>query len=356
MTGSQEMLLLDYPKLSFEPEALVLRAKSGRAAPKLLEVSPVDRCNHRCIFCCFEWLERPAKQLELGALRLALADAAALGRRARLRGQAVFFSGVGEPLLHPDIVAMTRAAVEFGFACAVNTNGVRLCEERLAVIDVSQYIRISLNGVNPADFARVHRARAADFNVVLSNLRKAVSYRDKVNPDCNINVQFIHTGQDAQAVRSFLRTVAATGTDLLTIKCAYQHPYMRFKVGRLREGFAMLKDIAHTWKGKMRVELREPGFVWHGRSYSSCFGPEWFVEITADGNCYPCGPYVGVKKFSFGNINDTRFARIWWSPEHRRILAQCKRMVGPCQEMCRLDITNRFLYRLYNRKKEDSFL
>ncbi len=351
-----DMLLLDYPKLSFEHNALAFRARTGRAAPKLLEISPVNRCNHRCIFCCFEWLERTAKQLDLRAVRVALADAAALGRRARLKGQAVFFSGEGEPLLHPDIVAMTRLAAQFGFACAVNTNGVRLCGDRLEVIDVSQYIRISVNGLNPRDFARVHRARSADFDVIMSNLRRAVAYRNRANPACNINVQFIHTGQDAKAFRSFLRTVVGTGTDLLTIKGAYQHPHMRFKVGKLREGYAVLKDIARDWNGKMRIELREPGFAWRERAYSRCYGPEWFVEIAADGNCYPCGPYVGVKRFSFGNVNEERFARIWWSPRHRSVLGQCRRMAGPCQEMCRLDITNRFLFRLYNRRKEDAFL
>ncbi len=350
------MLLLDYPKLSFEPDALAFRARTGCAAPKLLEISPVNRCNHRCIFCCFDWFERTTRQLDLPAVWRTLQDAVSLRKRSRLKGQAVFFSGEGEPLLHPDIVAMTRLAAKLGFACAVNTNGVKLTGEKLGVIDDSQYIRISVNGVDPGDFARVHRAKASDFNVVMSNLRKAALHRDKANPGCNINVQFIHTGQDAKAVRAFAQTVANTGTDLLTIKGAYQHPYMKFKVGKLREDYAMLKEVACDRKGKMCIEVREPGFTWRERVYSECYGPEWFVEIAADGNCYPCGPYVGVKRFSFGNINESRFARIWWSPRHRRILSQCRRMAGPCQEMCRLDITNRFLYRLYNRRKEDAFL
>ncbi|MDQ7779340.1 MAG: radical SAM protein [Planctomycetota bacterium] len=350
------MLLLDYPKLVFEPAALVRREKTGRAAPKLIEISPVNRCNHRCVFCCFDWLKRTPMQLDAGLVAGTLRDASAIGRRAGLRSQAVFFSGEGEPLLHPDIVAMTCTAGKLGFACAVNTNGVRLAGDALGVIDASQYIRISMNGVDARDYARVHRARKEDFGLVLSNLAKSVRYRDKANPDCNLNVQFIYTGQPVAKFAGFIRRVAATGIDLLTVKGAYQHPLMRFRIGKLREGHDALVEAARAWTGRMQVSMRMPGFEWHGRAYAECFGPEWFVEIAADGDCYPCGPYVGVKKYAFGNINRAPFGKIWWSPAHRRILRECRRMAGPCQEMCRLDITNRYLYRLYNTRKEDGFL
>ena len=55
----------------------------------------------------------------------------------------------GEPLLHPDIFAISRRAKDMGFYVALSTNGTKISEHNIAEIaDINyQYIGVSLDGI-----------------------------------------------------------------------------------------------------------------------------------------------------------------------------------------------------------------
>jgi MoaA/NifB/PqqE/SkfB family radical SAM enzyme len=87
--------------------------------PAICDVSVTNVCNAACDFCGFardKNLVGPRRYLDLAGFSRALP----ILRRRRIRY--LTFQG-GEPLVHPDIAALVRAAAQAGMECGLITNG-----------------------------------------------------------------------------------------------------------------------------------------------------------------------------------------------------------------------------------------
>ncbi len=92
----------------------------GRVTTWSLETHLVDHCNLRCACCCTRSPELAERFVDVAALRDDLARAAAVLRPS------VFKLTGGEPLLHPEIVAIAEAVRASGIApvVSITTNGL----------------------------------------------------------------------------------------------------------------------------------------------------------------------------------------------------------------------------------------
>lgn len=92
--------------------------------PAICDVSVTNVCNAACDFCGFardKTLAGPRRYLDLADFRRALP----ILRRRGIRYMT--FQG-GEPLVHPDIVALVAASTGLGIHCGLITNGLFLAE------------------------------------------------------------------------------------------------------------------------------------------------------------------------------------------------------------------------------------
>jgi MoaA/NifB/PqqE/SkfB family radical SAM enzyme len=119
--------------------------------PAICDVSVTNACNAACDFCGFardKTLIGPARYLDAGAFANALPILRRRGiRYITLRG--------GEPLVHPDIVALVSLTLAAGISCGVITNGWFLPRyiDRLAAIGLSRLV-ISLDSAELAEHER----------------------------------------------------------------------------------------------------------------------------------------------------------------------------------------------------------
>lgn len=86
----------------------------------------------------------------------------------------------GEPLLHPDIFAISRRAKALGFYVALSSNGTRISKaniDEIAAIDY-QYIGVSLDGIN--DTHDRFRRQEGSFDAALRGIRLCLDKAIKV--------------------------------------------------------------------------------------------------------------------------------------------------------------------------------
>lgn len=115
-----------------------------RPRPRQLTIAVTAHCNLRCRGCRYGRDFMPGHQLSFAIVSEALADAAAAGV-ARVR-----FYG-GEPLLHPDLPAMVRAASERGLRPYITSNGTHLGRKIDALYDAGlRLATIGFYGVGDA--------------------------------------------------------------------------------------------------------------------------------------------------------------------------------------------------------------
>jgi len=139
-----------------------------------LYIEPTNRCNLNCRTCIRNVWDEP-----LGMMSDSVFDRVIEGLRTFTPAPKVFFGGLGEPLLHPNIVEMVARAKALGSSVELITNGTLLTPELLdelvsAGIDV---LWVSIDGAKPDSYADVRLG--ATLPKVLENLSyfRKVQYR-----------------------------------------------------------------------------------------------------------------------------------------------------------------------------------
>ena len=122
----------------------LVRALGSRYNPLLAQVVVTRRCNLSCGYCNEYDNFSPPVALE--------ALTARIDRLAELNAAAVTFTG-GEPLLHPDLDRLIRAARRHGLIVTLITNGFRLSRRWIERLNAAglQGMQISIDNLEPDD-------------------------------------------------------------------------------------------------------------------------------------------------------------------------------------------------------------
>ncbi len=351
-----EKFRLDGTKLYYHPEALA-RFREGKVVyPLLIQISPVSVCNHACLFCYYHEVHKRHDYLDAERLIRLVDEVRELGTKA------LFFSGEGEPLLHKQLPEIIEYAGKAGLSLAVNTNATPLRGAVMRrILPHLEWIRISLNGVNAADYARVHQTKEADFEHVLNNVAAAAAFKKSEGLPIAIGVQFIYTGQSPEDVVALCRRVRETGADYFTVKQFNPHELspltqMKFDVPP-PEAFAGVEDCAtDSFQVTLRFGMVEADWK---RPYKRCLALPFITEIVSNGDVYSCGPHVGEPDYRYGSIYDMDFRTLWSHENRAKVEAHVQAIPDldhVCMPHCRPDQINRMLWDLLHPPPHSNFI
>jgi len=152
----------------------------------LIELS--NACNHACIFCAHQKMQRKVGHIDKGLCFDILQQAYDLGTRE------VGFYATGEPFLIPDLADYVRKAKEIGYTYTyLTSNGALATPERIrSVIDAGlDSIKFSINAPQRKLYQFIHGRD--DFDVVMEHLRYLNEYRKESGREYKIYVTGILT-------------------------------------------------------------------------------------------------------------------------------------------------------------------
>lgn len=163
----------DGHKLFYQYETTYKLLSGQEVNPVYVEYSPVGNCNHRCIFCAYDYIGYQSRRLETEATIKSIEDFAKLGTKAML------FAGEGEPLLHKDIGKMIKTCTDNNVDTGIYTNGVLLKGDLSELLlNHLTFLRVSFNaGTKKKVYKEVHGRD--DFDTVVANLKAAAKYKKK---------------------------------------------------------------------------------------------------------------------------------------------------------------------------------
>lgn len=349
-----EDLRIDNHKLMYHIERVYDWLKKKDIYPIYVEISPSGTCNHRCIFCAFEYLSYKPQFIEKEPLKKALFDMAKCGVRS------VMFSGEGEPFLHKDIVEFILYAKECGLDVAVAMNGSFFTKEKAkASLSILTWIKISINGGTKEGYARVHRCKEEDFDKVINNIKEAIRIRNENRYKTTIGAQIVLLPENIDEVCLLAKILEDIGADYLVVKPFIKHLMSNNNISR-EITHKELNALDEKIKGfKIPIYFRKHSFIKlkTKRPYKRCLALPFFCEITSNGNIYTCGPYLGNPNFCYGNIYEKLFEEIWKGETRGEILDKVSKLdIGQCMKNCRLDEVNRYLWDLKNPPSHVNFI
>ena len=199
---------IDTHKLTYHPERVAAWTAGRDVYPIYLEISPCSACNHRCVFCAFDYLGHKPVYFKPAVLKRFIRDIAACGVKS------ILFSGEGETLLYRHLEDAVSYARKCGIDVAVTTNAVLLEPSRARrLIPHLSWLRISLNAGTPATYARVHGTKPEDFTKVIDNIKRAVAIRKQTKSGCTIGVQFLLLNENYRECVRLARLLKKLGVD-----------------------------------------------------------------------------------------------------------------------------------------------
>ncbi|MCK4917201.1 MAG: radical SAM protein [Candidatus Omnitrophica bacterium] len=343
-------------KLMYHVSRLNEWINGENVCPIYLEISPSGQCNHRCVFCAFDYLGYKSQFIDKNNLKKFLSEAAQSGVKS------VLYSGEGEPLLHKKISEIIVYTKEVGIDVAITTNGVFLDEQIISeCLPYLTWMRISLNAGTPKTYARVHRCNPDDFIRVIKNLEKAVKVKRENNYSCTIGVQIVMIPENMKELTMVISLLKDIGVDYLAIKPFSSHPMSKLSIDFDYDEYSCLADQLHSYsnkdfkvifRGRTMKKLKEI------KLYEHCLGISFFANIDACGDVYPCHAFVGNDKFRYGNIYKSFFSEIWQSSQRKDLLAWMSSEFNTvnCRKACRLDEINRYLWELKHPSPHINFI
>lgn len=349
---------IDGHKLIYHIDRVNQWLRGAAIYPIYIEIGLYGGCNHRCIFCAFDFFKYKPDILDEIYLKRFVIAAAEKGVKA------ILYSGEGEPLLHKNAAEVIGFTKKMGIDVAIATNGVMLNKDLSEkILGYLSWIKVSLDSGFDNSYRFIHGAKKGDFQTVLKNLREAVKIRNRHKYICTIGVQFLLIPQNYKEVISAVKIARDLGVDYLVVKPYCEHPSSGKKIAsslKYRDLFFLEDKIARYSNTNFHVIFRHRAMEKQGarKSYKYCLGLPFAAHITASGDIYPCNVFLGKKNFILGNIYKESFKDIWEGGRRKRIkdLICTKWNIKNCRNACRLDEINRYLWELKNPIKHVNFI
>jgi MoaA/NifB/PqqE/SkfB family radical SAM enzyme len=182
----------------------ILGVFNGRLAfkgPSTLQIDLTDYCNNNCLACWCnspllspERRNKPKDMLPALLVKKLISDAHGIGLRE------IYFSGGGEPFMHPDILQILEHAKGLGIACGVNTNFTLLNEQtvdKLVALGLD-HLTVSIWAGSAEIYKALHPNKSEeDFYRIREMLTRLNSLKERApdikiyNVICNLNYRQI---------------------------------------------------------------------------------------------------------------------------------------------------------------------
>lgn len=348
---------LDSHKFYYHPEAIYDFVHNKPAKPIYVEISPTAYCNHRCVFCHYNYLGHQGRFEDSNRLLSLIDEVKNVGAKS------VVFAGTGEPLLNKHTIDSIVYAKSIGLDVGMSTNGALLkTGDFEALVKALTWIRFSFNATDAQTYAHIHQTKAEDFEKVLHNIAQLVEAKKRLNASITIGVQFILLPDNHAFLETLVQRLKAIGVDYFVIKQFYKHSKNRFQIKEAFPTEAVMKSLMELSlmynDATFNLIVRSPQVLEEDRKYTQCYGLPYILYIREDGNLFTCFSFQHDEKTILGNIFEYSLESIWCSKQKEEALHYINTCIDKnrCQPSCRHHHINNYLWELKHPSSHINFI
>jgi radical SAM protein with 4Fe4S-binding SPASM domain len=353
--------LIDSHKLIWHLDRVSEWQEKRIITPIYIEISPVSRCNHGCIFCGVDFARTNSHTLESGILSKRLIEMGRAGIRS------IMFAGEGEPLLHRDLPSLCRIADNAGIDLSLTTNGTQGSYDLWNdILPHLRWIRFSVDAGTREVYSRVHSVPEEWFERLLRNIRDSIDVRRERDLTTTIGIQYLVIEENLNDIENALRLFSSMDIDYISLKPYSLHPRMRAKRDLIYTEATILyiKGIAERYASGKGPDIifRENAF----RRYLSrdhkakhCYALPFWGYISSSGDFYTCSVFLGDDRFKAGNIYKEDMDSILSGEARKRSILFGEReldLASECRVNCRMARVNEFLDFIEDKPEHINFV
>ena len=246
----------------------------------------------------------------------------------KIRPYKMTFSGLGEPFMHPNLLAMVKQAKQTGCSINTTTNGTLLTPAQCEAIVHSglDLIKISIDGATPETYQRI---RGEDkFLTVIDGLKMLANAKKRLNSVTPyIRLNYVVSQYNAGEMAATVQLAGTLGVDAVYFQPLEMVGIEQRKdrlVGDLRyDEFSQYIEHALNTARQFQVNTNLDGLQKNLPVYWDKYQPQggqsnnricilpWFsAYVTVDGFVRPCCSFSQTN-VNLGNILTTDMLDIW---------------------------------------------
>lgn len=322
----------------------LLKPARAWVPPLHLQAEVTTYCNLNCVMCSHASLVKTPRHMSLASFQAVCAAVQPLK---------IALSGIGEPLLNPDLLAMIHHARHQRIATITTTNLTLISRDKADELVASglQLLKGSIDSLDPTTYQTI-RGQNAHHKVVagLHNLLAARRQAGTRHP--YIRLQFVMQQANFREIPGVVEFCAEQGVDAVYFQpldpAFNQSADEKLLTNLPRDEFhaillqASRKATASHVVTNLPALLRDFDAVWHKYQPSEqtnlltgpCMMPWTSLYIDVDGGVRLCCAFASNPEMTLGNIFNDDFESIWNGESYqayRRQFAKGQRTCRTCQ-------------------------
>ncbi len=327
---------------------ILIKPQRGVKLPRHVQVEVTSYCNMNCLSCGRRYIVKHPKHMDFHILKKI---------HDEIKPANINLSGLGEPLLNPDIFTMIRYCKENGSIVNFPTN-LNVSQEIIEklVIAGPQQIKISIDAATPETYKRVRQKES--FQKVIDNIRYINFLKQKKQtPYPEIRFNFALQKENVSELPLLISLASE-----LKVSTVYIQDLNYFSVEKekeqlcridkeyLREMLRKCKKIAREKKISTNISnwLRQFELLYNKmlpkiqfKQNSLCCNFPWISTfIDVNGEVKPCPVFVWLEEaFSLGNCLEVPFIQVWDGQRYRNLRNHLNKTNGNVlfvKDACRL--------------------
>ena len=250
-------------------------------------------------------------------------------------------TGLGEPLMNPEIFKIIRYARKKGSLVKLDTNGTLLNKENIKKLIHSDpsFISVSIDAITKKTYEKIRKG--ANFEKVIENLKNLVYYRNKINSKTQIQLFFVVQKENIKDLIDYIKFGDEIGVDVINSSVAMSFGEAKNEDKRkidkqeIEKVKRELREIKKQIKIKANFEsvedfLNDPENYENSLKNKPCFYLWYNPCVTWDGYVVPCDVHCN-NEIVLGNAFEEPFMKIWNNKKAQAFRKQLiKQRVGVC--------------------------
>lgn len=329
--------ILDGTKISWYADRVAAWERGERIAPVTIDMALTRTCNYACTYCYATLQENQRYNITKDVMRGFLDDAKEIGVKG------ISFVSDGESTLNPCFEDSVTYGHYLGLSMANGTNAYLLKDEVMLrrILPCLTYLRINITAGEPERYKQIMGVKDGYFEQVCHNIKLMTRIKREMGLDVTIGLQMVFMAEFTDQLIPLAKLGAELEADYLVIKhCSDDEAgslgvdYGKYKDEDIRRA---LKEAEGYSNGDYTVKVKwskiKDGNI---RSYKSCYGAPFLLQISGSGLVAPCGMLFGEKyaRYHIGNITKERFKDIWKSESYWEVIRYLASDKFNAQKMC----------------------
>lgn len=340
-------------KIFHHADVLDAIAEGKQQAPFYVRLKPTNVCNHHCAYCTYGsggTQKKTANRTSIDhrdsipwpKMQEILQDMGTMGVRT------LTFSGGGEPLCYPQIVAAAYLATEQGLQLSLISNGQLLAGEKAEAFRYAKWVRISLDSPVQETYCRLRGLPESAFPAVIGNIEAFAVHKDK---DCVLGVNFVVNRANAGEVYEAARLIKELGCDNVkfaavldnkphyhdSIKDSVIEQIHRAQADFVDKDFSIINNYENDWMDK--------NFT--AQPFPVCYTCRLVTVIAADQKVYFCHTRAYDSEAVVGDLKYQSFREMWFSDATKERLRGL-RPQRDCRNFCVYEGRNELIQAYYD--------